>query len=142
MRNRCSNPKNPQYKDYGARGIRVSDAWSESFHAFIADMGRRPDGMTLERNDNNGNYCKENCRWATRFDQSRNTSVNVWVDVCGERMVFEDAIRLIRVPRSTAFAIIQLGGRTHQEAVDFYIRKRGYPSLKSMAEAPVEACTA
>jgi hypothetical protein len=72
MKQRCYNPNSHAYKNYGGRGIIVCDRWNESFPAFIADMGPRPPGLTLERKDNNGNYEPDNCVWATRSDQLRN----------------------------------------------------------------------
>lgn len=71
MRYRCSNPRAEDYKNYGARGIKVCDRWLQ-FENFMADMGPRPDGYSLERIDNNGDYEPANCMWATRADQSRN----------------------------------------------------------------------
>lgn len=73
-RQRCSNPNHPQFGDYGGRGIKVCDRWSgkEGLANFIADMGERPDGCSLDRIDVNGDYCPENCRWADRFVQNLN----------------------------------------------------------------------
>src|SRR5690242_3846186 len=71
MRRRCSNPAATGFEYYGARGIRVCDRWQDSFAAFVADMGRRPPGMTLDRIDNDGNYEPGNCRWADASTQSR-----------------------------------------------------------------------
>lgn len=75
MIQRCTNPKHPNFKDYGGRGIRVGPAW-KSFDAFYADMGEQPEGLTLERRNNSLGYSKANCRWATRQDQMNNCRNN------------------------------------------------------------------
>jgi len=72
MITRCSNSNHKHYANYGGRGITVCAAWRASFEAFLSDMGERPEGKTLDRRDNDGNYEPANCRWATRIEQRRN----------------------------------------------------------------------
>ncbi len=72
MKNRCSNPRNPAYVWYGARGITVCDEWRDSFGQFLADMGRCPDGFTIERRNNDLGYSRGNCVWLPAELQQRN----------------------------------------------------------------------
>lgn len=70
---RCHNPKNPYFSYYGGRGISVCARWRRSFGLFLLDMGRKPNPLlTIERVDNDGNYEKVNCKWATRSEQMLN----------------------------------------------------------------------
>lgn len=84
MRTRCFNTNAADYPRYGGKGITVCERW-DSFRSFLADMGERPDGYTLERVDNDENYEPANCKWASRKEQARNRSHNRIIEYQGER---------------------------------------------------------
>lgn len=83
MRERCTNTNNKTYKNYGSRGITVCERW-QVYENFLADMGERPSKEhSLDRIDNDGNYCPENCRWATKKQQANNTRSNRFLTLDG-----------------------------------------------------------
>src|SRR5258708_6328911 len=71
IRDRCNNPKSKKYPYYGGRGIKLCERWND-YENFIADMGPRASGMTIERVNNDGDYEPSNCKWATQAEQNRN----------------------------------------------------------------------
>lgn len=87
MLDRCKNPNNPSYADYGGRGIAVSEEWKD-FETFYADMGSRPKGYSLDRIDNDKGYSKDNCKWSTYRDQLNNRRNNRMLEFRGEVKTF------------------------------------------------------
>jgi hypothetical protein len=84
MLQRCENPNDPNYSRYGGRGIQVCPRW-HVFENFLADVGERPEGTTIDRRKNSGNYEPNNCRWATAKEQMNNTRQNVVIEFRGVR---------------------------------------------------------
>lgn len=98
MKKRCLNPKNFHFKHYGGRGIKISDEWVNSFENFINDMGKKPSKeYSLERLENNGNYTKENCIWATKMQQCQNQRTNKNIDYKGEIKCVSEWARLLNM---------------------------------------------
>ena len=103
MKERCNNPHNKRYKNYGSRGISVCDSWSKSFMCFDkwAKGAGYKEGLTLDRINNDGNYCPENCRWITRREQNRNYSRNHKITYNGETLCISDMADKYGVNRAT-----------------------------------------
>jgi hypothetical protein len=116
MMDRCYNSKNKRFDRYGGRGIIVADEWHD-FFAFYKDMGERPENTTLDRIDNNGAYCKTNCRWATHKQQNRNRSGNRKFVVNGEELCVTDLAEKYGVKSRTLFERIHGRKMSIEEAI-------------------------
>lgn len=117
---RCENPNCQSYKDYGGRGIAMCERWRKSFINFAGDMGTRPFKMTIERIDNNGPYAPDNCRWATRKEQARNTRRKRTIELDGK-----------------LYHVADLSEKTGINPKTIYWRyKEGWPAEKIFAEQP------
>jgi hypothetical protein len=94
MKQRCLNKNNAGYPIYGGRGITVCERWL-NFENFLADMGNPPEGTSIERKNNDGNYEPDNCRWATRMEQGNNRRDNRYVILNGQQLTVAQATRII-----------------------------------------------
>jgi hypothetical protein len=112
MRVRCYYDKHKEYSNYGGRGIKVCERWlgDDGFENFYEDMGPCPLGMTLERIDNEGDYCRENCKWATRTEQGNNKRNNVILTYGNETGTLSEWARSIGMNSETLRARIDVYG--------------------------------
>lgn len=129
MHRRCSLPTDPSYKDYGARGIQVCQRWS-SFEAYLEDMGPAPDGMSVDRIDNDGDYCPQNCRWATSAVQANNKRPGALYEFCGAKLGLKDLARMLRVSHQHLYSMKRKG--TLQD----YLRGREEMHLSIVSSKP------
>lgn len=109
MKQRCLNPKSPEYHRYGARGIMVCERWIDSFVAFLEDMGQSPPGFSIDRIDFNGNYSPENCRWADAETQSNNTRRNTFYIIDGIRDTLANHLKRTGLHKQTVLGRIKKG---------------------------------
>lgn len=122
MRRRCYDPKDRSYTDYGGRGITVSERWLR-FENFFADMGKRPSpSHSIERKDNNGNYEKSNCKWATRSEQNNNKRSNVVISHAGLTMNVTQWAAHLNCPVSRIFNRINRGSTPEQAIAKSYTK--------------------
>lgn len=100
---RCENPKSTMYKHYGAKGIKVCTEWHDfwKFVEWSESIGGRPEGYSIDRIDVNGNYEPNNCRWANKDIQSRNTSRNIYITYNGKTQVLKDWAIELGIPVKT-----------------------------------------
>lgn len=104
MIQRCYNPNRKRYPLYGGRGITVCDEWRASFDAFLRDMGETPSPLhSIDRIDNDNGYNADNCRWATRKEQARNTRRNIFLTHGGESLCISEWASRIGIPYSALY---------------------------------------
>lgn len=111
MKSRCYNKNHIHYDAYGGRGIKVCDRWlgREGFKNFYNDMFPKPDNATLDRVDNNADYCPENCRWSSKTEQANNTRRNKIIEYSGESMTAAQWARKIGIPYRTLLTRLRRG---------------------------------
>lgn len=122
MIQRCRNPSHANFERYGGRGIKVCERW-KTFLNFFHDMGHPPDGKTLDRKNNDGDYSPENCRWATDSEQMRNTRSNRLVLFRGEQKTLLDWADTLGVSFYTLKSRIRNYGWSAERALSTPIRK-------------------
>lgn len=108
MKSRCLNKNTVAYKDYGGRGITVCERWM-TFANFYEDMGDKPDGMSIERKDNDLGYCKENCEWAPMARQAQNRRSARIITARGVSMSMTDWAKASGIRVATIWHRISIG---------------------------------
>lgn len=109
MRQRCRNPNNPNWDDYGGRGIKVCKRW-DVYENFLEDLGYRPgDGWSLERIDCNKNYCPSNCRWIENANQWRERRVTILVNFHGKKFPLRDICQMFQLNYMRAYHQVKRG---------------------------------
>lgn len=132
MRQRCNDPHSDRFYAYGAIGITVCDEWCHSFEQFLADMGERPKGCTLDRIDNTKGYSPDNCRWATPKQQSHNRKSNVLVNFQGSLIPCAEAARRCGLSKTLLYDRLKRGW-PEDRLFDPPMGKRKVPPLPSVA---------
>ena len=102
MLDRCNNPNADNYDRYGGKGTRVCTRWME-FESFYEDMAPRPEGTSLERIDNDKDYCPDNCRWATSREQANNRRNNRIIDINGQKLTMAEWCRKTGISKATVY---------------------------------------
>lgn len=126
MKQRCYNPNNAKYKDYGERGITVCDRWLNSFDNFYEDMGPKPSRRhSIDRKENDGPYSKDNCHWALPIVQGRNSRRNHIVEIDGQRRCISEWVEFLKVPEWKPREMIRGTGRD----------RTGPPAYRNIEEA-------
>lgn len=135
MKRRCYSPKVEMYPIYGGRGIKVCDRWRDSFEAFLADMGPKPAGFSLDRIDPDGNYEPGNCRWATAGEQSRNRRTARMLTINGVTRNLSEWSRLTGLRHTTILWRLR-NGKPIEAAIDAQDGRKHVPAALPMRTPP------
>jgi hypothetical protein len=119
LKNRCLNPNAQDYKNYGGRGIKVCDRWATSFDNFFYDMGISPEGSSIDRIDNDGDYEPGNCRWADRKTQNNNTRSVPLYEVDGEKLSIAQIAAKNNLNKGTLWSRVVQYGMSLEDAIKF-----------------------
>jgi hypothetical protein len=114
MIQRCTNPNNAAYRNYGGRGIKICADWLERFEYFLEDMGEPPEGHELDRTDNDGPYSKENCHWIPAADQASNKRSNRLIWIGGESAILARWLEMYGTRRETFYKRLNRGWTIEQ----------------------------
>jgi predicted small secreted protein len=133
MKKRCYNERHKSFQNYGGRGIIVCERWRESFENFYADMGDRPTGCTLERNDVNRNYEPDNCRWATHREQGLNKRNNVRYEAFGKSLTLGEWSDETGIARLTILMRIKRGATVEDALTRPVNIRKGWNRKKPIA---------
>ena len=131
MHTRCTNPKNKNYARYGGRGIQVCSNWSnfEPFRDWAMSNGY-DESLTLDRKDNNGNYCPENCQWTTQKRQANNTRKTLLIEWNGEAKPLSDWSEQLGIPRQALRKRIRNRKWSVEKAFTTPLKNNGYSKIK------------
>ena len=121
MNGRCSNPNDKEYKDYGGLGITFAERW-DKFENFLEDMGEQPKGLQIDRIENDGNYCKSNCRWVTPKQNSRNKRNNIFITHNGKKKCISEWSEEFDIRTNVVWMRLELGWST-EKALTTPVRK-------------------
>jgi len=108
IKKRCYNPNAQRWERYGGRGIKMCNDWKMNFESFLRDMGKCPEGMSIHRINNDGDYEPSNCVWSDNFEQANNRSNNVYMTVDDERLTVAQAARKLGINYSRAYKMAKI----------------------------------
>jgi hypothetical protein len=136
IKNRCHNENDKDYKYYGGRGIKVCERWAK-FENFYSDMGDVPDGMTIEREDNDKGYSPDNCKWATPMEQANNRRSNTFYTYENQTLTFAQWCRRNGIKPETVDSRMRKG-MSFEDAITKQIKKPALHTYNGITATAME----